>query len=442
MENKVIEAGKYTFIKTTYNDISVLIEKDSGYYNATKICKDNGKRFGNLSQNSDFKDMILSVSAGAGIPACGLIMKINEDIPDAHKDVRGTYIHPLLVNYVCQWANKAYAVKVSIMMNLINEEAKLKCSTFESQLETEKRFVETLKDKNNSLEKQVAELIKSNEIIKTQNDELIKTNKEQTEQIDYLINLSSASYYKLNDVQRDMNTLIDASTKVKDEIKMIPIKDKKLGEVHDVIIIYTSEFKPKNETIRTRIKNDELWLGTYIGQEKNYNSSVPEDAKQIYVSDSNRLDTYYKLISTKDIEQLIVKTYQRSILIKDINVERFIDIIDDNLNLDSTSTSVKNLDVIIERINHRHKQEKIINKKRSIHENYNNTHIIINNWKRLIYCLVDEKLTPITMVNEPEKYIWNYRCGKGGINLFEISESMLDKFEFTDKSDSRITYEE
>ena len=25
--------------------------------------------------------------------------------------------------------------------------------------------------------------------------------------------------------------------------------------------------------------------------------------------------------------------------------------------------------------------------------------------------------------------------------LFEISESMLDKFEFTDKSDSRITYE-
>ena len=42
------------------------------------------------------------------------------------KTFGGTYVHPLLVNYVCQWANKAYAVKVSIMMNLINEEAKLK----------------------------------------------------------------------------------------------------------------------------------------------------------------------------------------------------------------------------------------------------------------------------------------------------------------------------
>ena len=342
--------------------------------------------------------------------------------------------HPLLVNFLCEHVNIEYAVKVSIMMNLINEEAKLRCSIFESQLESQKRYNESLKSDNNSLTKKVEEQT-------TKINELIKINNEQTEQIDYLINLSSASYYKLNDVQRDMNTLIDASTKVKDEIKMIPIKDKKLGEVHDVIIIYTSEFKPKNETIRTHIKNDELWLGTYIGQEKNYNSSVPEDAKQIYVSDSNRLDTYYKLISTKDIEHLIVKTYQRSILIKDINVERFIDIIDDNLNLDSTSTSVKNLDVIIERINNRHKQEEIINKKRLIHDKYNNTHIIINNWRRLIYCLVDEKLTPITMVNEPEKYIWNYRCGKGGINIFEISESMLDKFEFTDKPDSRITYE-
>ena len=72
MENSVIEAGKYTFIKTTYNDISVLIEKSSGYYNATKICKDNGKEMFNLVKSQDYNDMITVVSEQ---------IKINEKAP-------------------------------------------------------------------------------------------------------------------------------------------------------------------------------------------------------------------------------------------------------------------------------------------------------------------------------------------------------------------------
>ena len=89
MENKVINTGKYSFIKTTYNDISVLIEKSSGYYNATKICKDNGKEMFNLVQLKDYNDMILSISEHLGIPSPTLIMKINEDIPHEFQDVRG-----------------------------------------------------------------------------------------------------------------------------------------------------------------------------------------------------------------------------------------------------------------------------------------------------------------------------------------------------------------
>lgn len=39
---------------TTYNDITVIINVKSGYYNAGKICSDNGKRYPDLARNQGY----------------------------------------------------------------------------------------------------------------------------------------------------------------------------------------------------------------------------------------------------------------------------------------------------------------------------------------------------------------------------------------------------
>ena len=49
MNSNVITYNGEVFTRTDYNGISVLVDQD-GYYNGSKICKDNGVRFNNVSR--------------------------------------------------------------------------------------------------------------------------------------------------------------------------------------------------------------------------------------------------------------------------------------------------------------------------------------------------------------------------------------------------------
>ena len=44
MQSRVIKCNNEEFIETTYNEISVIVDSN-GYYQASKICKDNKKKF-------------------------------------------------------------------------------------------------------------------------------------------------------------------------------------------------------------------------------------------------------------------------------------------------------------------------------------------------------------------------------------------------------------
>ena len=50
MNSSVIEYRGEVFTKTTYNDISVIIDSD-GYYNASKICSDNDTQYTHIARN-------------------------------------------------------------------------------------------------------------------------------------------------------------------------------------------------------------------------------------------------------------------------------------------------------------------------------------------------------------------------------------------------------
>ena len=139
---------------TTYNDITVIIHVKSRYYNATKICKDNGKLFTNLNRNQGYQNKILYIE--------GVIQKrITRGLYDFvmyNKDptfelrekftgkVTGTYVHPLLVNYVCMWANEEYALKVDMIMNTINEELHLRNMKLDEKIEEMQDEIRYLKN--------------------------------------------------------------------------------------------------------------------------------------------------------------------------------------------------------------------------------------------------------------------------------------------------------
>ena len=72
MNSEEFEVNGRIFIRSTYLDITVLIDKETGYYYAQKICDDNNVRWRNLEQNIDYELMKQAVAATAGIPAVEL----------------------------------------------------------------------------------------------------------------------------------------------------------------------------------------------------------------------------------------------------------------------------------------------------------------------------------------------------------------------------------
>ena len=147
MEQTIIEyeSGKYEF--TTYNGITVVREITTGYYNVSKICRDNGKLFKDWLKNLTTKELLEKRSTQLSVKidrmdnytpgTDALIFQIKvcgANLRTCLGDVQGYYIHPKLLNPVCMWANIDYAIKVDDIMDLINEQNKLLNQTLEDTI--------------------------------------------------------------------------------------------------------------------------------------------------------------------------------------------------------------------------------------------------------------------------------------------------------------------
>lgn len=138
--NEIVSNGE-KFIRTDYNGISVIIDSN-GYYNASKICKDNKNKYSFISRNKYWTDYLNELSGGCKLSPTQLVVKKS----NFSNDVKGVYIHPLLVNWLCLHLDYKYAIKVSEIMNLMNERIHINNSNLEEE-------IEKLKKENEKLEK-------------------------------------------------------------------------------------------------------------------------------------------------------------------------------------------------------------------------------------------------------------------------------------------------
>ena len=122
-----IENVEHEFINGTYNGISVIKDKSSGFINATSFCNQFNKKFRKIFENHTWQEYIKafeneydlseqSTSRDSGMWS----FKLNKDIPDKFKQYRGTYIDSRLINYIAIWCSPTYAISVGKIMDSIN----------------------------------------------------------------------------------------------------------------------------------------------------------------------------------------------------------------------------------------------------------------------------------------------------------------------------------
>ncbi len=154
MNNEEFEVNGRIFIRSTYLDISVLIDKETGYYYAQKICDDNNKVMRDLERNDDYELMKQAVASTAQIRT----VELETTFPGMPNGYRSKWVHKLLVNYIAQWANKEYAVKITMLLNLIDERLKLENRTLQQEIDGEKHIIQQLRSENDNLTRALNEI--------------------------------------------------------------------------------------------------------------------------------------------------------------------------------------------------------------------------------------------------------------------------------------------
>ena len=162
VQNQQITSNNETFTQGVYNGFKIIIRNSDGYINASNVVKqindkeNTAKQIKTLFksvQYQDFENRLRNILQGkilpgkpeARIPKESKNLKYN--LNEVSKHLRGSYVHPKLINFVCFWCSPSYALFVSEIMDLINEQ---------NTTELNKR-IKDLQDKNNELKTQIVQ---------------------------------------------------------------------------------------------------------------------------------------------------------------------------------------------------------------------------------------------------------------------------------------------
>lgn len=148
VQNQQITSNNETFTQGVYNGFKIIIRNSDGYINASDVVKQINNRENTTKQiktlfksvqYQDFENRLRNILQGK-------ILKYNL-INNVNNNLRGSYVHPKLINFVCFWCSPSYALFVSEIMDSINEQ---------NTTEMNKR-IKDLQDKNNELKTQIVQ---------------------------------------------------------------------------------------------------------------------------------------------------------------------------------------------------------------------------------------------------------------------------------------------
>ena len=127
-----------TYHRDTYNGIACVYDSD-GFFNITQVLKDNGRndidQIKKTNYWTTFEKAYIAEANPNNDPSFVLSYVIkNPRIPKENEWILGTYYRKPFLNYICVHVDGEYALKVSKIMDLIDERIKLKVCKLEEEL--------------------------------------------------------------------------------------------------------------------------------------------------------------------------------------------------------------------------------------------------------------------------------------------------------------------
>lgn len=146
VQNQKIKSNNETFTLGTYNGFKIIIRDSDGFINASDIVKQvnkqekTKKQIKTLFKSVQFQDFENNLKTI--IPCKNLKYNL---INNVYNELKGSYVHPKIINFVCFWCSPTYALLVSEIMDSINEQ----------NTTVMNKLIKDLQEENNKLKTQI-----------------------------------------------------------------------------------------------------------------------------------------------------------------------------------------------------------------------------------------------------------------------------------------------
>lgn len=209
-----------------YGDFEVVIRKDNGYINVTKILSKYKKDITHWKRIKASNIALEKVSSHLGCTEDDLSIEVHGG-GNSNTDITGTYYHPLLIPQIIMWAKPEFIIEVSTIVNEFMGRKALETLRHEKDavIEKHKSTIDKHESTIDDLKQMVAQQSRDLTQFREKTDRQFKASfKKQEETIQYAQDLKKQNIktHKKLDFTTDQNTkLIDKVQKVNTCIKKI-----------------------------------------------------------------------------------------------------------------------------------------------------------------------------------------------------------------------------
>lgn len=144
VQNQKIIYKNETFTLSAYNGFKIIIRDSDGFINASDVVKQINKQ---EKQTKQIKTLFKSIQYQDFENYLKTIIQnenLRYNLNDVPIKLRGSYVHPKIINFVCFWCSPTYALLVGKIMDSINEQ----------NTTVMNKLIQDLQEENNKLKTQ------------------------------------------------------------------------------------------------------------------------------------------------------------------------------------------------------------------------------------------------------------------------------------------------